>query len=124
VIRLALDKYIFLMNLNDIRPTGTHEASSSETSISRFHNFKKNPAFKLLDELRFYSRVYNMVRVSVRNAMSVLGYGGKGDLAYELRPNKYRGVVSETADRINQLYTRLRARARITAEFQDRGWRV
>jgi len=103
--QLGLDKFIFFMNLNDVTPTRVPSEGGAEAqSPSLLSRVKNNPAVTFVDRLRMHSRVYNMVRLSVRNLLLKLGYDAiRGAPAYELHPNAYLDVVEQTASRVNEL---------------------
>ena len=105
VQRYRLKKVVYAMDLNDILPDrGAPEARHSEL-------YKARPLIKrYVDILRSRSYVYNYLRLKLRNATVRMGYGYKGDEAFELHPARNAVIVSETVERINKLWVSLKRR--------------
>jgi hypothetical protein len=113
VSQLALDKLIYVMNLNDVRPTeiprGPGEEPSAPSLMQRIRNTRVVATF---DRLATFSRVYNMLRIAARNSMIRRGLDGYGGVpAYELKPNVYQDAFLQTAQRVNELGAALADRA-------------
>ena len=102
VQRYRLSKIVYAMNLNDILP----DRSAPEARHSEL--YRARPLIKrYADVLRTRSYVYNYLRLQVRNALVRMGYGYKGDEAFELHPARNAAIVDQTVERINRLWVRL-----------------
>jgi hypothetical protein len=103
VQRYRLKKVVYAMNLNDILPDkGAPEAGHSEL-------YKAKPLIKrYVDILRTRSYLYNYLRLKLRNAAVRIGYGYKGDEAFELHPARNAVIVNQTVERINKLWMNLK----------------
>ena len=106
--RFGVDRYLYLMNLNDLLPSYMQTSDSEKAPLLR--RFLYGRAFQFVDQLRMHSHLYNFVRTRVRNAVAQRGFSHQGFEAYELWPRKHARIVDEVTGRINQLSGQLRAR--------------
>lgn len=105
--RFAVDRYVYLMNLNDLLPS--YLQSADPTAEPPLRRLLKAPAFQFVDGLRMHSHLYNFLRTRVRNAVAQRGFQHDGFEAYELWPRKYAHIIDGVTGRINDLHHRLRA---------------
>jgi hypothetical protein len=103
--RFRVDRYVYLMNLNDLLPALPEMQETGPQPLLR--RMKYNPVFQRLDQLRMHSHLYNFLRTRVRNAIAQRGFSHQGFEAYELWPRKNAALVGEVTDRINDLHRRL-----------------
>lgn len=89
---------VYLLNLNDILPSGRQFKSDSGSWIA----FAKEK-LSWLDGLRGKSYLWSVVRSQVRLFLARMGYGYQGWVAAELFPTENASAVRDTAERINQL---------------------
>jgi len=105
--RFEVNRYVYLMNLNDLLPSYMQPSAREETPLLR--RFLYGRVFQFVDQLRMYSHLYNFVRTRVRNAITQRGFSHQGFEAYELWPAKYAGLIDEVTGRINDLHGQLDA---------------
>jgi hypothetical protein len=106
--RFGVDRYVYLMNLNDLLPSYMQTSDPGEMPLLR--RVLEGPAFQLVDQLRMHSHLYNFFRTRVRNAIAQRGFSHQGFDAYELWPRKHVDIVDGVTGRINDLERQLRAR--------------
>jgi len=105
--RFGVDRYVYLMNLNDLLPS---YMQSDPGSAPALRSLKYNPIFQFLDQLRMHSHLYNFFRARFRNAIAQRGFSHQGFEAYELWPRKYSRIVDEVTGRVNELHHELSLR--------------
>jgi hypothetical protein len=104
----GVDRYVYLMNLNDLLPSFVQASTSAEEPLVR--RFLYSSLIQFVDGLRMHSHLYNFLRTRVRNAIARRGFGVQGFEAYELWPTKHVSVIDGVTGRINDLQRQLRAR--------------
>ena len=106
--RFHIDRYVYLMNLNDLLPSYMQKTEAAKEPLLR--RFLYGPVFRFVDQLRLYSHLYNFFRTRVRNVIAQQGFSHQGFEAYELWPRKYAGLIDEVTGRVNELHRQLAAR--------------
>ncbi|MGH7895472.1 MAG: hypothetical protein ACREQL_12445, partial [Candidatus Binatia bacterium] len=106
--RFGVDRYVYLMNLNDLLPSYMQTSDPSKAPLLR--RLLYGSAFQYVDRLRMHSHLYNFLRTRVRNAVAQRGFSHQGFEAYELWPTKYSDIIDGVTGRINDFDRQLRVR--------------
>jgi hypothetical protein len=106
--RFRVDRYVYLLNLNDLVPAYVQESGPDQAPLLR--RLRYSPVFVGLDQLRMHSHLYNFVRTRIRNSIAQRGFRLSGFQAHELWPNKDAHIVDEVTGRINELHRQLAGR--------------
>jgi hypothetical protein len=106
--RFEVDRYVYLLNLNDLVPAYVQETGPDKAPLLR--RIRYSAAFVALDQLRMHSHLYNFVRTRIRNAIAQRGFRLSGFQAHELWPRKDSHIVDQVTGRINELDRQLAAR--------------
>lgn len=95
--RYDLDAIVYMLNLNDVRPTARRDSLKA---------LQTNPLFKAAEWFRGRSYLYTYVRQIAKD----LRNPGGGPPAYELFPSEHRSVIEETAGRVSEIGREMAAR--------------
>lgn len=102
-VKYALERAVYLFNLNDILPDQQASAGGPQPGLVTL----RTRLLDSLDWLRGRSYLYTAVRSKAKNALEGLGYGFHGYTAYELFPERHAEAIRQTAGRIDRFASAL-----------------